>query len=154
MRKAIIFGILILGSLGILNGCSDKHEEGPMVEYMMSIGCEYEDTLVLDLANRYDEEILIYDADELSWKLLENRENKVIVERVFGIVKNANGDGEILNPFIETQNYISYRRCGEIPEGTLMVSYMVYNPDSSYTDDILERYDCVIPEELYPEELL
>ena len=133
---------------GILNGCLAGSEENLASEYMLSIGYEYESTLCLDLLERYDEEIKIYNSAELSPEVLENRENQVIVERIFGIVENENGDGRILNPSVKSQDYISYRSCGEIPAGTVMVSYMVYNPDTTYIDDILERYDCVVPEEL------
>lgn len=124
-------------------------EDKILKDYMMGAGYEYEDTLVLDLSERFDKEVTIYDAEELSPERIESRnEKEVIVERCFGMVTSQNGDGLVLHPYDEDFGYISYRSCEGIREGMLIVTYMVYNPENTYLDDIIERYDCVVSHEL------
>ena len=67
-----------------------------------------------------------------------------IVERAIGIVTNRErqGDGKILNTDDDYYNYISYRNVDfNTCDGTIVLTYLIYNPDTSYTDDIIERYD-------------
>lgn len=81
----------------------------------------------------------IYDSSELSFEMLENRSGKTIVERCIGVVIDQDtGDGIMLNAK-DSQNYIKYRPGN--PSGTVFASYMVYNPETDYYDDIIERYD-------------
>lgn len=122
--------------------------DGILSDYMKSVGTEYEDTLIMDLSERFDGEIFIYDSNMLPTEVLENRNGKVIVERCYGMVVSRDGDGRVLNPYDEDYDYISYRRCDDTREGTLMLTYLVYNPDTNYWDDIMERYDCVVSHEL------
>lgn len=118
-------------------------------EYMRSVGAEYEDTLIMDFSDRYDDEVAIYDSNDLTLDMLENRNGRVIIERCYGVVIDAeNGAGKVLNPYDEDYDYISYSRCEGIREGTLMMTYLVYDPDTNYFDDIMERYDCVVSHEL------
>ena len=111
---------------------------------------EYEGALILDVAERYAanrgansdaKEIYIYDADDLTAETLENRDGAVIIERIYGIVLDTQGNGKILNPAIEGQDYISYRSVNGAEVGDCYASYMVYNPSTDYVDDIMERYD-------------
>lgn len=103
--------------------------------------------------DNYDS-ISIYDTDELfsDTKILENRteSDSVIIERVVGMVTNRNqkGDGVILNTSDITHNYISYRNVDfETHDGTIILTYFVYNPNTNYIDDIIERYDFVLDRE-------
>jgi len=167
-NKYIILGFAVALVFAVLTGCSienDNVKEGEIVnefnncspedkilkDYMMGVGYEYEDTLYLDLSERYGEEIAFYDSDEISLDFLENRSDEVIVERCYGMAVNRDGDGKVLNAYDEDYDYISYRRClgnEQIREGTLLVTYFVYNPDTTYCDDIVERYDCVVSHEM------
>ena len=56
------------------------------------------------------------------------------------------GDGRILNCADSEFAYISYRNYAddEISVGTVMLSFMIYDPENNYTDDIIERYDFVL----------
>ena len=122
--------------------------DGILEDYMESVGIEYEETLIMDLSERFDGEISICDSSTLSTEVLENRNGRVIVERCYGMVVSRDGDGKVLNPYDKDYDYISYRRCDETREGTLMLTYLVYNPDTNYWDDIIERYDSVVSHEL------
>ena len=103
---------------------------------------EYEGAIILDVSERFPEsEIHIYDADDLTAEILENRDGAVIIERIYGIVLDEQGNGKILNPAIEGQDYISYRSVNGAEVGDCYASYMIYNPATDYVDDIMERYD-------------
>lgn len=92
----------------------------------------------------------IYDTSELTTEVLENRHGVTIVERCIGLVTNTEpGDehGIILNTCNQEHNYIGYRGCAKtnnINEGTILVSYMIYNDQNNYIDDIKERHDFVL----------
>lgn len=87
----------------------------------------------------------VYDTRELTAEILENRKGTTVIERCIGfVVDKEAGDGMILNAD-DDYNYIAYRGGSEeINDGTIFLSYMVYNPDNNYIDDIEERYDFVI----------
>lgn len=157
--KRVVLPVLIATVLSLgFAGCAKRVEatENEVIttdslreEYMMSVGTEYEDTLIMDFSDRYESEVVIYDSDDLTLEMLENRNGKVIIERCYGVVIDAgNGAGKVLNPCDEDFDYISYSRCEGIREGTLMMTYLVYDPDTNYFDDIMERYDCVVSHEL------
>ena len=81
----------------------------------------------------------LYDSSELTADILESRKGTTIIERCIGFVTNGQtGDGAILNAADKNYNYISYRS---------IVTYLIYNPDNNYIDDITERYDFVISRE-------
>ena len=82
----------------------------------------------------------MFSTSELIGEMLENRMNgdKVIVERTKGIVLDdeLNGSAE--------DHYISYRSVEGAQPGDEIITYLVYNPATSYIDDIIERYDVII----------
>ena len=87
---------------------------------------------------------VLYDASELTTEILENRKGTVIVERCVGLVTETDGNryGIILN---DNDSYIGYNSCEEkLCEGTIVVTYFVYNANNNYIDDITERYDFVV----------
>lgn len=110
---------------------------------------EIEDLFVEDVLAKIPHEYELYDASKLFAEVLENRNGLVIVERCIGFVTNKEtGDGRVLNALDENYNYISYRSVTEdYCDGTFFVSYMIYNPDNNYVDDIIERYDFVLSRE-------
>lgn len=157
--KRVVLPVLIATVLSLgFSGCAKQVEstENEVVttdslreEYVLSVGAEYEDTLIMDFSDRYEGEVVIYDSDDLTLEMLESRNGKVIIERCYGVVIDAeNGDGKVLNPYDEDFDYISYSRCEGVREGTLMMTYLVYDPDTNYFDDIMERYDCVVSHKL------
>jgi len=82
----------------------------------------------------------MFSTSELTGEMLENRMNgdKVIVERTKGIVLDdeLNGSAE--------DHYISYRSVEGAQLGDEIITYLVYNPATSYIDDIIERYDVIV----------
>ena len=82
----------------------------------------------------------MYSSSELTGEMLEKRMNgdKVIVERTKGIVLDdeLNGSAE--------GYYISYRSVEGAQPGDEVITYLVYNPATSYIDDIIERYDVIV----------
>lgn len=99
----------------------------------------------VDMSHHY--EYKIYDASELSAEILENRKGTVIVERCIGFVTDkTTGDGKVLNAYDKNYDYISYRSVTDQKyyDGTVFISYMIYNPENNYIDDITERYDFVL----------
>lgn len=91
----------------------------------------------------------LYDSSELTADILESRKGTTIIERCIGFVTNGQtGDGAILNAADKNYNYISYRSIDqEYCDGTVILTYLIYNPDNNYIDDITERYDFVISRE-------
>lgn len=82
----------------------------------------------------------IFSTSELTSEMLENRMNgnKVIVECTKGIVLDDELNGSAEN------YYISYRSVEGAQPGDEIITYLVYNPATSYIDDIIERYDIIV----------
>ena len=92
-----------------------------------------------------DSRIEIIDSSDLSLEDLRNRNGKIIIEKLLGKVINETGDGKILNPNDKDHDYISYKSHMEDFEvGDIIVSYCIYNPDTAYDDDIIERFDYIV----------
>ena len=97
----------------------------------------------------YGEDYHIYSSDELTDEILTHRAegNTLIVERVFAEITDSRpdlsdgADGVILG----TDYCISYRFMNvPVTEGTIMCTYLIYNPNNNYVDDIVNRYDFVL----------
>ena len=86
--------------------------------------------------------IEVIDSTDLTMEMLAARNGKLIIEQVVGKVTNAEtGEGYIIG---YPEFYISYARVDGIQNGDIICSYMIYNPDSNYEDDILMRFDYII----------
>lgn len=86
--------------------------------------------------------IEIVNSPDLSMEELAARNGKLIIEQVVGVVTDAEtGDGYIVG---YPDYYISYASVEGIQNGDVVCSYMVYNPDNNYEDDILIRFDYII----------
>ena len=75
-----------------------------------------------------------------------NHKNRVFVERIIGKVKDNNGNGKVLNLPKDTDktfDYISYANV-KANKGDIVVTYLLYNPESNGDDDIIARWDYVI----------
>jgi hypothetical protein len=86
----------------------------------------------------------IWDSSQLSAEILENRNGNLIIERVVGIVLNDAGDGKVLNTDDPYYNYISYRCIGNFRTGDIVVTYLYYNPETGYIDDVIYRSDWTV----------
>jgi len=161
MKKFLLLLMVLLLLLTVC-GCTTTEpaevdtlpdETGITLEKCLKYGdyqwVEIEDLFVEDVLAKMPYEYELYDASELFTEVLENRNGMVIVERCIGFVTNKEtGDGRVLNALDENYNYISYRSVTEdYCDGTVFVSYMIYNPDNNYVDDIIERYDFVLSRE-------
>ena len=101
----------------------------------------------VDFYNQLSEDlniIQIYETDDLTAEILENRNGNIIIEKTIGQVLNENGDGIVLNTDDDYYNYISYRYVEGAQTGDIILTYFIYNPDTSYIDDIMDRFDYII----------
>lgn len=92
----------------------------------------------------YDGNLLIYDLSELTGDMLRNRNGALVIERMFGKCLDEEGNGKVLNPADPDYDYVSYRGVPDVRPGDLIETYLVYNPDTSYEDDVLDRFDLIV----------
>lgn len=134
---AILFAVLIT---------AEKPAAATEPEHEINTYYALEENFTLDM-----EDYRIYDPDELTTEILTNRMDgdEVIIERVIGKVTNkTTGDGKIINTDEEIYNYISYRNVDfKIADGTIILTYLIYNPESNGEDDIIDRFDFVLDRE-------
>lgn len=88
--------------------------------------------------------IQIIDSSNLSGEILRNRNGNIIIEECIGVVTNAEGDGKILNCYDSEYNYISYKGIDKANVGDKILTYLIYNPETDYIDDIIYRFDYII----------
>lgn len=100
---------------------------------------EFYDELVEDM-----EIIQIIDSDKLTMEMLQNRNGKIIIEKVIGQVTDSKGNGRVLNCTSPEYDYISYKSVENANIGDVILTYFVYNPDNNIEDDIMERFDLII----------
>lgn len=147
MKKIIplVISMAIIFTLAACKATSANSRITDGISYSQS-----EKAFLEEMKNKGYENIKIYDESELSDDILINRTNgeEIIVERTFGVVTNQTepGDGMIINPdkrcVNDGQTYISYKNIGfETDYGMIIATYSLYNPETVWTDDILERYD-------------
>ena len=89
------------------------------------------------------EALEVYDSADLSYEELEHRNGRLVIERCIGVVLNEEKDGRVLNSY-DDLDYISYARVDDAEPGDVVLTYLVYNPHSSYLDDILVRVDYIL----------
>ena len=107
-----------------------------------------EDNYVMNMVEVGYSNFHIYDSRNVTGGMLANRtkSEKIIIERVIAIITNRNreGDAKVLNTNGD-YNYISYYGTDlDYTTGTIMITYLMYNPETDYEDDIIERYDYVL----------
>ena len=87
--------------------------------------------------------IQFVDMHDLTYRELTNRNGKLIIERIIGVVDNAStGAGHVIHEDVDY--YISYKGVDGIQNGNIICSFFVYNPSTNYDDDVLMRFDYVI----------
>ena len=107
-----------------------------------------EDNYVMNMVEVGYSNFHIYDSRNVTGGMLATRtkSEKIIIERVIAIITNRNreGDAKVLNTNGD-YNYISYYGTDlDYTTGTVMITYLMYNPETDYGDDIIERYDYVL----------
>ena len=83
----------------------------------------------------------LYDSSELTEDILANRQGKLIIEKCVGTVIDDEKNGAIQNADSD-YNYISYADV-DCAKGDTITTYLIYNPKTNYTDDVIERFDYV-----------
>lgn len=118
---------------------TEEHEaEQPGIEKSKTeLECE---AIEREIAEEYGS-FELYNTSDLSLEMLENRmkwSKKVIVEKIVGKVldDDLNGEAEGF--------YINYSCVPSVKAGDEVISYFVYNPETNYCDDIIERYDVIV----------
>ena len=79
----------------------------------------------------------LYDSSELTEDILTNRQDKLIIEKCVGTVTDDEKNGSL-----EDGSYISYADV-DCAKGDTITTYLIYNPDTNYTDDVINRIDFV-----------
>lgn len=84
----------------------------------------------------------VVDSEDLTYEQIIHRKGTILVERIIGKVKNNKKDGRVLNvPKNEKYyNYISYKDI-DCKKGDIIVTYLLYNPETNGEDDIIARWD-------------
>lgn len=83
----------------------------------------------------------LYDSSKLTEDVLANRQGKLIIEKCVGKVLDDEKNGAIQNADSD-YNYISYADV-DCTKGDTVTTYLIYNPETNYTDDVIERFDYV-----------
>lgn len=86
-------------------------------------------------------QIKIVNADNLTLEEIEERNGKLIIERVVGTVIDNNKNGCADH---DDSYYICYNRVSNASVGSKICTYFVYNPFTNYVDDIIFRFDYII----------
>lgn len=161
MKKlfAVILAIVLVFALAACGTSSPAEEPTESIYNVYTINGKpqsvqsyfpIEDAFVAEIVSLGYINFDIYEPDEITNDMMTNRtkSKRLIVERIIGIVTSAEGDGQILNTSDSEHDYISYKNVDlDYKMGTVMITYCLYNPDTNYEDDILERYDYVLDRE-------
>lgn len=92
--------------------------------------------------NVADNLIEIVDMNDLTIEDLQSRNGKIIIERVVGVVDNAEtGSGHVVG---NENYYISYNEVQGISNGDMICTYFIYNPETNWEDDIIFRFDYIV----------
>ncbi len=88
----------------------------------------------------------LYNPDELTAEILTSRTpEQTIIERCIGIVEGTDGSGKILNTE-SPYDYISYSGVRSAVPGSVVLTYLTYDPNGTGEDDIITREDFIIAE--------
>lgn len=80
----------------------------------------------------------LYDSSELTEDILVNRQGKLIIEKCIGTVTDDKKNGSL-----EDGSYISYTDVDDCTKGDTVITYLIFNPDTNYVDDVIERFDYI-----------
>lgn len=82
--------------------------------------------------------------ENLTYEILANRGDDIIIEKILGTVVNNKKDGKLLNPADPNYDYISYKGVKNAHKGDIILTVCVYQPNSKYEDDIVARFDFIL----------
>lgn len=139
MKKLIMPIICLIVGISIGTHATTNNTQKQLVDGKSDISqVEFYDNMIAN-ANTIE----IYDTSELTNEIMNNRDGKIIVEKIIGKVVNQELDGEILNVG-KNENYINYERVEGAKKGDVIVTYFIYNPFTNEQDDVLTRLDFII----------
>ena len=99
---------------------------------------DFEPTInIIPSETKTDNICQLYDSSELTEDILANRQGKLIIEKCVGTVLDDEKNGNL-----KDGSYISYADVN-CTKGDTVTKYLIYNPDTNYTDDVIERFDFV-----------
>ena len=82
--------------------------------------------------------------EDLTYEMLRDRGDDIIVEKILGTVVNKRKDGKIMNPADPDYDYISYKSVKGAKKGDTILTVCIYQPGNSYEDDVVCRFDYII----------
>lgn len=88
--------------------------------------------------------VQVVETCDLDYDNLTSRNGSFIIEEVYGVVLDSEGNGEIMNASDPDYNYINYSDVAGAKTGDVILTVLIYNPETNYEDDILYRYDYII----------
>lgn len=97
----------------------------------------FEPTINVIPSETQDNICQFYNSSELTEDILANRQGKLIIEKCIGTVIDDEKNGSL-----EDESYISYESV-DCTKGNTIITYLIYNPETNYTDDVIERFDYV-----------
>ena len=92
----------------------------------------------------YEDRLRVYDASELTGKILREREGTILIERVLGTCLDEDGNGRMLNPDNPDYDRISYADVENVHAGDVVETYLVYDPTTTGYEDVVVRFDFVV----------
>lgn len=98
---------------------------------------DFEPTINVIPSETQDNICQVYNSSELTEDILANRQGKLIIEKCIGTVIDDEKNGSL-----EDESYISYESV-DCTKGNTIITYLIYNPETNYTDDVIERFDYV-----------
>lgn len=66
------------------------------------------------------------------------------IEKIYGKVLDSEGNGVVTNYSDPDHSYINYSCVENAHAGDEILTYLIYNPNSNYCDDVIDRFDRVI----------
>ena len=79
-----------------------------------------------------------YYSEDLTAKILRNRGDDIIIEKVIGQVTNKRKDGKT-----ENGDYISYRSVKGAKKGDTIFTILIYEPNGGI-DEVADRFDYIL----------
>lgn len=128
-----IFGSCIFCALMFLQmvSCGNVNTENYDLVYDIIEGNE--------VCKEYEDDVKIFDNEQIDNDVICNRIGTVIVEIVDGTVVDNNGNG-----LLDNGGTVSYGGIDGMEIGDRMRTIIVYNPETNYCDDVIElRHICI-----------